>query len=234
MRRHNPMRVPDSHLPQGLASASETSSKTEAILPIIQKVLSLLPLLRHHDIHWVDARHRRGRAQMGLCRRIQSHPKRSLDAPSASREERRWRTHHAPHRQRGGGRNRGSGCPPVCKPRCAWVWAQKFTDLPEISASTADTTFARRCTIKASWYHYERLSPRFNLLIAHVVHKLIEIRYPPPSRNTWRAPKMHQKMHRHSSMNLQTISLPSSGVSRAFCRSALLLGLINKPKRDLQ
>jgi hypothetical protein len=45
MRRHNPMRVPDSHLPQGLASASETSSKTEAILPIIQKVLSLLPLL---------------------------------------------------------------------------------------------------------------------------------------------------------------------------------------------
>ncbi|KAJ7902614.1 armadillo-type protein [Mycena olivaceomarginata] len=38
MRRHNPMRVPDSHLPQGLASASETSSKTEAILPIIQKM----------------------------------------------------------------------------------------------------------------------------------------------------------------------------------------------------
>ncbi|KAJ7604904.1 armadillo-type protein [Mycena rosella] len=38
MRRHNPMRVPDSHLPQGLASASETSSKTQAILPIIQKM----------------------------------------------------------------------------------------------------------------------------------------------------------------------------------------------------
>ncbi|KAJ7475243.1 armadillo-type protein [Mycena galericulata] len=38
MRRHNPMRVPDSHLPKGLASASETSSKTEAILPIIQKM----------------------------------------------------------------------------------------------------------------------------------------------------------------------------------------------------
>ncbi|KAJ7119418.1 ARM repeat-containing protein [Mycena epipterygia] len=38
MRRHNPVRVPDSHLPKGLASASETSSKTEAILPIIQKM----------------------------------------------------------------------------------------------------------------------------------------------------------------------------------------------------
>ncbi|KAF5385007.1 hypothetical protein D9615_001213 [Tricholomella constricta] len=39
MRRHNPMRVPDSHLPRGLASASSTSSKTEAILPILQKVM---------------------------------------------------------------------------------------------------------------------------------------------------------------------------------------------------
>ncbi|KAJ7725965.1 armadillo-type protein [Mycena metata] len=38
MRRHNPVRVPDSHLPKGLASASETSSKTAAILPIIQKM----------------------------------------------------------------------------------------------------------------------------------------------------------------------------------------------------
>ncbi|KAJ7603956.1 armadillo-type protein, partial [Mycena polygramma] len=38
MRRHNPVRVPDSHLPKGLASASETSSKAEAILPIIQKM----------------------------------------------------------------------------------------------------------------------------------------------------------------------------------------------------
>ncbi|KAJ6589162.1 armadillo-type protein [Mycena capillaripes] len=38
MRRHNPVRVPDSHLPHGLASASETSSKTQAILPIIQKM----------------------------------------------------------------------------------------------------------------------------------------------------------------------------------------------------
>ncbi|KAG6876150.1 hypothetical protein C0992_000680 [Termitomyces sp. T32_za158] len=38
MRRHNPMRVPDSHLPHGLASASSTSSKSEAILPILQKM----------------------------------------------------------------------------------------------------------------------------------------------------------------------------------------------------
>ncbi|KAG7452218.1 ARM repeat-containing protein [Guyanagaster necrorhizus] len=34
------MRVPDSHLPHGLAQASSTSSKTEAILPIIQKMES--------------------------------------------------------------------------------------------------------------------------------------------------------------------------------------------------
>ncbi|KAG6873848.1 hypothetical protein C0995_010460 [Termitomyces sp. Mi166 len=40
MRRHNPMRVPDSHLPHGLASASSTSSKSEAILPILQKMES--------------------------------------------------------------------------------------------------------------------------------------------------------------------------------------------------
>jgi hypothetical protein len=38
MRRHNPMRVPDSHLPKGLAVASSTSNKTEAVLPIIKKV----------------------------------------------------------------------------------------------------------------------------------------------------------------------------------------------------
>ncbi|KAI5898062.1 ARM repeat-containing protein [Schizophyllum commune H4-8] len=41
MRRHNPVRVPDSHLPKGLASASSSSSKTEAILPIIQKMESV-------------------------------------------------------------------------------------------------------------------------------------------------------------------------------------------------
>ncbi|KAF5332511.1 hypothetical protein D9611_005111 [Ephemerocybe angulata] len=40
MRRHNPMRVPDSHLPHGLAAASESSSKTNEILPIIQKMES--------------------------------------------------------------------------------------------------------------------------------------------------------------------------------------------------
>ncbi|KAI0053405.1 ARM repeat-containing protein [Auriscalpium vulgare] len=46
MRRHNPMRVPDSHLPKGLASASSSSSKTEAILPIIQKMESPDPTER--------------------------------------------------------------------------------------------------------------------------------------------------------------------------------------------
>ena len=38
MQRHNPMRVPDSHLPKGLAAASSSSNKTEAVLPIIKKV----------------------------------------------------------------------------------------------------------------------------------------------------------------------------------------------------
>ncbi|KAL6304032.1 ARM repeat-containing protein [Sparassis latifolia] len=43
MRRHNPMRVPDSHLPKGLASASASSSKNDAILPIIQKMENIDP-----------------------------------------------------------------------------------------------------------------------------------------------------------------------------------------------
>ncbi|KAL1951704.1 hypothetical protein VTO73DRAFT_853 [Trametes versicolor] len=46
MRRHNPMRVPDSHLPQGLAVASASSSKSEAILPIVQKLESVDPAER--------------------------------------------------------------------------------------------------------------------------------------------------------------------------------------------
>lgn len=41
MRRHNPMRVPDSHLPKGLSAATASSSKQEAILPIIQKARSI-------------------------------------------------------------------------------------------------------------------------------------------------------------------------------------------------
>jgi hypothetical protein len=39
MRRHNPMRVPDSHLSPGLAAAAESSRKKEQIFPILQKVL---------------------------------------------------------------------------------------------------------------------------------------------------------------------------------------------------
>ncbi|KAG9099865.1 hypothetical protein FRC06_004750 [Ceratobasidium sp. 370] len=40
MRRHNPMRVPDSHIPKGLESAASSSQKekVEAVLPIIQKL----------------------------------------------------------------------------------------------------------------------------------------------------------------------------------------------------
>jgi len=38
MRRHNPMRVPDNHLPPGLGSAAETSKKKDQIPPILQKV----------------------------------------------------------------------------------------------------------------------------------------------------------------------------------------------------
>ncbi|TDL26339.1 ARM repeat-containing protein [Rickenella mellea] len=37
-RRHNPVRVPDSHLPKGLDAAANTSSKRDAVLPIIQKL----------------------------------------------------------------------------------------------------------------------------------------------------------------------------------------------------
>ena len=43
MRRHNPVRVPDAHLPKGLASAAASSSKNEAILPVMQKVI-LIPV----------------------------------------------------------------------------------------------------------------------------------------------------------------------------------------------
>ncbi|KAF7313223.1 ARM repeat-containing protein [Mycena kentingensis (nom. inval.)] len=45
-RRHNPVRVPDSHLPKGLASAEETSQKSQAILPIIQKMQGTDPVER--------------------------------------------------------------------------------------------------------------------------------------------------------------------------------------------
>ena len=47
MRRHNPMRVPDSHLPHRLASASQSSSKSNEILPILQRVRAQEILLRH-------------------------------------------------------------------------------------------------------------------------------------------------------------------------------------------
>ena len=42
-RRHNPMRVPDSHLPKGLEAAAASSSRKDAVLPIIQKVRPPVP-----------------------------------------------------------------------------------------------------------------------------------------------------------------------------------------------
>ena len=38
VRRHNPVRVPDAHLPKGLDAAAASSTKRDAVLPIIQKV----------------------------------------------------------------------------------------------------------------------------------------------------------------------------------------------------
>ena len=56
MRRHNPVRVPDSHLPHGLASASQSSSRSNEILPIIQKAgSSLSPIIIADKIS--DGRH---------------------------------------------------------------------------------------------------------------------------------------------------------------------------------
>ncbi|KZT73305.1 ARM repeat-containing protein [Daedalea quercina L-15889] len=46
MRRHNPMRVPDSHLPKGLEAAASSSSRKDAILPILQKMESVDPAER--------------------------------------------------------------------------------------------------------------------------------------------------------------------------------------------
>ncbi|KAL9716392.1 hypothetical protein Ac2012v2_000839 [Leucoagaricus gongylophorus] len=40
MRRHNPVRVPDTHLSKGLVPAEQSSSKNAAILPILQKMES--------------------------------------------------------------------------------------------------------------------------------------------------------------------------------------------------
>ncbi|KAF9654129.1 ARM repeat-containing protein [Thelephora ganbajun] len=46
MRRHNPMRVPDNHLPPGLSAAAETSKKKDQIPPILQKMESTDPAER--------------------------------------------------------------------------------------------------------------------------------------------------------------------------------------------
>lgn len=43
-RRHNPVRVPDTHLPHGLDAAESTSSRKDAVIPIIQKVCGMQTL----------------------------------------------------------------------------------------------------------------------------------------------------------------------------------------------
>ncbi|KAG8960624.1 hypothetical protein FRC03_006332, partial [Tulasnella sp. 419] len=45
-RRHNPVRVPDNHLPPGLHAASATSSRSQDVLPIMQKLESADPTER--------------------------------------------------------------------------------------------------------------------------------------------------------------------------------------------
>ena len=44
MRRHNPVRVPDSHLQHGLATAAASTSsvKRDAVLPVIEKVCAVI------------------------------------------------------------------------------------------------------------------------------------------------------------------------------------------------
>ncbi|EJC98665.1 uncharacterized protein FOMMEDRAFT_128966 [Fomitiporia mediterranea MF3/22] len=46
VRRHNPVRVPDSHLPKGLEAAAATSAHKDAVLPTIQKLESVDALER--------------------------------------------------------------------------------------------------------------------------------------------------------------------------------------------
>ena len=103
MRRHNPVRVPDSHLPHGLATASESSSKANEILPIIQKVRSFLP--HPFGVSWtgdltdalstLDARSRCWRTQVGLCCGVKFDPERPFDPEIAAGPERRWGSHRA-------------------------------------------------------------------------------------------------------------------------------------------
>ena len=119
MRRHNPMRVPDSHLPKGLAAASSSSNKTEAVLPIIKKVCALLgthPLIWSESSPFAsslpgrgffsDGERRPRRAQVGLCRRLKFDTQRPVHPPPLAGKERRGDVNRSPHGFRGRGRRR--------------------------------------------------------------------------------------------------------------------------------
>lgn len=66
MRRHNPVRVPDTHLSKGLVSAEQSSSKNAAILPILQKVWDPVPMVHFmvSDIEQCRVRGFRWRVRM--------------------------------------------------------------------------------------------------------------------------------------------------------------------------
>lgn len=58
------MRVPDTHLPHGLQAASASSSKSEAVLPILQKVrlrvsMSVSDIDLHTQMESLDAAERK-------------------------------------------------------------------------------------------------------------------------------------------------------------------------------
>jgi len=78
IRRHNPVRVPDSHLQHGLATAaaSTPSTKRDAVLPVIEKVCALIssgiiPVLIEGRKAW---EYRGSREDMGMCSRFESNP----------------------------------------------------------------------------------------------------------------------------------------------------------------
>jgi hypothetical protein len=123
MRRHNPMRVPDSHLPKGLAAASSSSNKTEAVLPIIKKVLffsastGTLPAANLNPSHMAhisrvlsfvlsDGECRSSRAQMGMRRGLKLDLQRSVHAATVAGQKCCRYSDWSAHGLRGRGRSR--------------------------------------------------------------------------------------------------------------------------------
>jgi len=77
MRRHNPVRVPDSHLQHGLATAtaSTPSVKRDAVLPVIEKVCTLIigGIVMLLIEYYAAGKYGGARKDMGLCSRFESH-----------------------------------------------------------------------------------------------------------------------------------------------------------------